>query len=93
MTIIVLHQQWQHDAQLADCLERVQQATNREEQREMFMRAFLVDPVRHPALSLLWHQGFRVQTGWRPEKWLRIVFAKLTVQINTWRDCTRFKSN
>ncbi len=90
---LALHQQWQHDAQLADCLGRVQQATNRENQREMFMRALLADPVRYPALSLLWHQGFQVQTGWRLEKWLRIVFAKLIVQINTWRDRTRFKSN
>ncbi|WP_310461005.1 glycosyltransferase family A protein [Sphaerotilus sp.] len=79
---LALHRQWQRDATLAGCLDTVRAATDREEQREQFLAALLADPARRPPLPLLWDGRFRVRTGWRLSKWLRVAFAGLTVRID-----------
>lgn len=79
---LALHRQWRRDAALAGCLDAVQAATDREEQREQFLAALLAEPSRRPALRLLWDRRFRVRTGWRLGKWLRVAFADLTVRLD-----------
>jgi glycosyltransferase involved in cell wall biosynthesis len=79
---LALHRQWRRDAAFAGCLGTVHAATAREEQRERFLAALLADPSRRPPLSLLWDSRFRVRTGWRLSKWLKVAFAALAVQAD-----------
>ena len=82
---LALHRQWQRDATQAGCLDTVLAATDRVAQREAFLAALLADPKRTPPLALLWDRRFRVRTGWRLAKWLRVTFADLAVRVDAFK--------
>ncbi|WP_442775742.1 glycosyltransferase family 2 protein [Sphaerotilus montanus] len=82
---LALHRQWQRDATQAGCLDTVLAATDRVAQREAFLAALLADPKRTPSLALLWDRRFRVRTGWRLAKWLRVTFADLAVRVDAFK--------
>jgi glycosyltransferase involved in cell wall biosynthesis len=86
---LALHRQWQHDAEQAGCLDRLRQATDREEQRELFLQTLLSDPHHRPALTNLWWPPYRVSFSWRLGKWLRFSMADLSARMEYFKSRRR----
>lgn len=83
---LALHRQWQRDTQLAGCLDKLLQATDREEQRELYLQTLLTDPQYRPRLKNLWWPHYRVSFSWRLGKWLRFSLADLSARMDGYKN-------